>query len=271
MIVRSTLIILALCAGLVQTVRAELLLSAPPRETAEAGRKIYGPLADLLSETLGEPVRYEHPYDWPTYTTNLQEGRYDFVFDGPHFAAWRIARSGHVPLVRLPEPLRFYVATRAPESELPDLKALLGGGLCTMPAPNLTALVLAAERKADDVPPLTFIKGGNGALAAALWDGKCRAAVLRDQFADRRLSFKRRNSLRILFRSRDYPNQTLTAGPRIPSATRAQLIDVLTRPAGREAAKALLERFAGAGAGFVPARARDYLGAERLLAGPGWE
>lgn len=261
---------LLVCAG-IQPAHAELLLSAPPRETAEAGEKIYGPLAKFLSGVIGEQVRYEHPYDWPTYTANIKEGKYDLVFDGPHFVSWRMANSGHSPLVRLPEPLRFYVATPAAANELPDLKGLAGGGLCAMPSPNLTALVLAAELNPNEVPPLTSVKGGNKALAGALWDQKCRASVLRDQFADFRLGYERRNHLRILFRSRDYPNQTITAGPRVPAEFHASMIEALTSSRGREAAKGLLERFAGPGAGFVPARARDYRETGHLLAGANWD
>lgn len=267
---RTFALTLVFCAGM-QTAHAELLLSAPPRETAEAGEKIFGPLARFLSEVVGEPVRYEHPYDWPTYTENVKQGKYDFVFDGPHFTAWRIANSGHMPLVRLPEPLRFYVATPASQSDVPDLKSLSGSGVCAMPSPNLTALVLAAELGENEVPPLTYVGGGNRALADALWAEQCRAAVLRDQFADARLGFAQRNRLRILFRSRDYPNQTLSVGPRVRAEFHTPIIQQLTASAGRQAASGLLARFAGPGAGFIPARTRDYEGTERLLAGANWD
>ena len=56
-------ILLVLIVGSnVSTVFAQgLILSAPPRETPEAGMKMYGPIAQSLSKTLDVNVTYQHP------------------------------------------------------------------------------------------------------------------------------------------------------------------------------------------------------------------
>ena len=42
-------------------VHAELILSAPPRESPDKGRQTYTPVARYLEHILGEEVTYKHP------------------------------------------------------------------------------------------------------------------------------------------------------------------------------------------------------------------
>ena len=72
---------------------ADLILTAPPRETPEDGHVVYAPLAEYLSQFLGESVIYEHPINWKEYEKRMKNDEYDIIFDGPHFAAWRIETS----------------------------------------------------------------------------------------------------------------------------------------------------------------------------------
>jgi len=65
--------------------QAELVLSAPPRESFKAGNKLYGPLAEHLTKLLGQKVTYKHPENWLHYQRELRNDVYDIVFDGPHF------------------------------------------------------------------------------------------------------------------------------------------------------------------------------------------
>ena len=70
-----------------------LVLSAPPRETAEDGKSIYQPVAEYLSTVIGRRVVYQHPGTWGLYRTTMLRGGYDLVFDGPHFNSYRIENS----------------------------------------------------------------------------------------------------------------------------------------------------------------------------------
>ena len=71
-------------------VSADLILTSPPRESAARGEELYGPLAQLLTVQLGQSVVYERARDWIEYSTRMKQDKYDIVFDGPHFAAWRM-------------------------------------------------------------------------------------------------------------------------------------------------------------------------------------
>ena len=86
----------------VENVQADLILSAPPRESLEDGQELYGPLAEHLSTLLGEEVTYQHPDNWLHYQRELRNDVYDIVFDGPHFVSWRVKNLKHDVLLKLP-------------------------------------------------------------------------------------------------------------------------------------------------------------------------
>ena len=110
--------IIVAAALVVQTARADLVLSAPPRETPEAGLKLYGPLAEFLSKAIGEKVEYRHPDNWGIYQGLMTKGEYDLVFDGPHFVSWRIQRLKHEPLAALSGKLGFVVVAQQDDSQV---------------------------------------------------------------------------------------------------------------------------------------------------------
>ena len=67
------------------SVRADLVLTVPPREDFDKGYIQYGPLAEYLSDVIGEKVTYKHPKGWLYYQRDMRANKYDIVFDGPHF------------------------------------------------------------------------------------------------------------------------------------------------------------------------------------------
>ncbi len=62
-----------------------IVFTAPPRETPEEGQQIYGPIAESLTRVTGHRIVYRHPQNWLSYQTEMLEGSYDLIFDGPHF------------------------------------------------------------------------------------------------------------------------------------------------------------------------------------------
>ena len=63
-----------------QVFSAPLKMTAPPRESAEAGVKLYSPIARYLSSVLGKKVIYEHPENWLKYQHEMRNDVYDIVF-----------------------------------------------------------------------------------------------------------------------------------------------------------------------------------------------
>ena len=70
---KQLLCVICLCCFSVSA-NAELIFSAPPRESSNAGAELYGPLAEHLSSLLGEKVVYQHPKNWLQYQRDLRKG-----------------------------------------------------------------------------------------------------------------------------------------------------------------------------------------------------
>lgn len=267
----------ALCAALpllfTPPLQADLIFSAPPREDAAQAEKDYGPLVALLSQVLGEKVLHQPPASWAAYSQAMQADRYDIVFDGPHFVAWRMAHSGHQPLLRLPGSLGFVTIVRV-DNPAQNLNDLLKQTVCVSASPNLAANVLLAEYGPIAQPRLRHPRNDMAGIYAAFRAEECSAAMVRDVFFDKKMSDDERAKLRAIFRSQPYPNQALTVGPRISVERQAALIAALNAPENHAAIAPLMARFAGnPDAALIPAQAREYAGLNLLLEKQvwGWE
>ncbi len=253
----------------------ELVFTAPPREAPEAGHKLYAPLARHLSRLLGRPVRYEHPGNWRNYQRRMRNDRYDIVFDGPHFAAWRIAHLGHRVVVKLPGTLRFYLLVRAGDKQIRAPADLAGRTICSLPLPHLSTLsVLHRYRNPVRQPELKAVRGGMGMVYKAFaGGGDCDALVLRARYYHRNMNEAQRRRLRIIYRSPRLPDQVITVSRRLAPADSARMLESLTTGPGRTAAAGIVQRFGGRKVrGFVAARPEEYQGYNELLEGVvfGW-
>lgn len=243
------------------TTPADLVLSAPPRETAEAGEKIYKPLAEYLSQVSGEKVSYRHSDTWAIYQAMITKDEYDLVFDGPHFVSWRIERLKHVPLAALAGKLSFVVAVRADETRVHTLSDLAGKGVCGHAPPNLATLTLFDQFSNPlRQPKLVETKGFDGAYQGLL-SGKCVGTVLPTE-VHRKLDGMASRT-RILYESRPVPNQALTASPRVSEAARARIAAALLSPQAKLNAQPLAVSLGGND--FVDVTAADYKGHDVLL------
>lgn len=244
---------------------AEYVLTAPPREDAAAGASVYGPLAEHLSILLGEKVVYQHPGDWRSYERKMRADEYDIVFDGPHFAAWRIEKGLAHPLVKLPGGLDFVVVVRSDRSEVADVQSLIGKRVCVLPSPNLTAMTAYAMfQNPMRQPQFIPVRGGMAQLAEKVESGACVAAVLRSSFYERKLSDAQRQNLRVLAQSQPLTNQGITVSNRISPQARQQVASSLLGADGRKAAGPLLSRFGNPQKGFEAAATDDYAGQNLL-------
>jgi hypothetical protein len=247
-------------------------MSAPPRETPEAGQKLYGPIAQRIGELIGQEVVYQHPKAWLSYSFEMRKGAYDIVFDGPHFGAWRITHIQHEPLVKLPGQLVFQVYTAAENEEIQTLDDLSGRLVCGLSSPNLATMTMLFQNQNPARQPtvVDIRQGGFKAVFKAHQDGKCRGAVAPKRFIDKGLSDEERASIKVLFTSKGVPNQTLTVGPRITRQQQAIIIREFTTPEGAASASALFQRFSRNATAFQPAVKADYDGLNLLLEGLVW-
>jgi len=243
-----------------------LILSAPPRESSAEGEAQYGPIAKYMSKVLKEPVKYAHPKKWSEYTRAMHDGKYDIVFDGPHFAAWRIKHTHHQAIVKLPGQLNFLIFASKSNKKINKLLDLTGKRICGLPSPNLATMSAFAMFDNPVIQPnIVYIKGGAAKVYQAFKDGKCDAAVVRDQFFFKKLPASERDSLKIVSKSIPYPNQTITAGDRL-SPQQIQLLQTsMTSPEGIKVSDKLLNRYSKKRKFFETADTRQYSGIEKLL------
>lgn len=250
--------------------KAELVFTAPPREKPNVGEQIYGPIAESLSQMLGEKVVYRHPRDWLSYSMKMRRGDYDLIFDGPQFASWRMTHIQHVPLVRLKGYLEFFIITKK-DSGVNDIQDLVAKKICGLASPNLATISMLREFKNPVRQPL-FVetKGGMKGVFNKLKNGKCVAAVMRDGYFKNKLSDDVRSQYKIIWKSRRMPNQTITASKKIPQQLREQITASLTTEKGATGASHLFKRFSKKSKQFIVSKDHEYDELNMLLEGVVW-
>lgn len=256
----------------ISSAQAVLILSAPPREDAANGKIIYGPLADYLSNTLGEKVIYKHPNSWADYQRDMQLDKYDIVFDGPHFISWRMKNYKHIPVAKLSGKLGFVLIARKDDNNINLINDLVGKTVCAISPPNLSTLTILNQFGDMGLPKIKAIKGGMGQVLRAFKKGECRAAVLRDKFYNRIVAYSGEDhtNMKIVFSSNPISNQGISVSSRVSATARIKITIALTEE--NFGTRKILSRFSPGTKKMISAGPVDYLGYDKLLSGAitGW-
>jgi ABC-type phosphate/phosphonate transport system substrate-binding protein len=253
----------------IDAVYAEYILSAPPRENGKMGKETYEPLADYLSQVLGEKVVYQQPSGWFDYAQKMREGRYDIIFDGPHFAAWRVKHLHHIPIAVLPGTLDFVLIAKANDQEINQTRDLNGKKICGMLSPNLgTSLIYELFVNPVLQPVIEEVSGGMQEVYKAFHNGQCRAAILRNHSFDN-LPDSEKAGLKIIAKTKSLPNQTITISKRLEKSAQ-QMADFMVSKDGAMAAQGLLSRYSRSAPYFETTSSDRYEGIENLLEGVVW-
>jgi ABC-type phosphate/phosphonate transport system substrate-binding protein len=232
-----------------------LVLAAPPRDSAEEGMRRFGPVAEHLSQVLGRKVVYQHPATWGGYQADMQKGRYDIVFDGPHFNGWRVEKLGHNVLVKLPGEFVYTAVVRHDNTAIQHIKQLAGRKICAHAPPNLGTLMMYNEFDNPARQPVVIVTDGYDKIYRALQEGKCEAAMLPLKHVQKHDQNGERT--RIIFRNRALPQQAFSAGPRLSATEQAKLAEALLSPASHAPLAKFREAYA-LGKDFVPASNAEY-------------
>lgn len=241
------------------SVVAEIVFGTAPTHSEAETQRIYRPLLAHLSEAAGEPVVLKTARNFVDYTTQMRQGSYDLLFDGPHFVAWRLRQLGHEPLARLPGQIQVVVATSA-DAGYSSLEQLAGKRVCAFASPNMLTMAFMSQFDNPSRQPNMVRVQGFGAMFKCLREGRGEAAVLREKVWQK----SDQTGLRLLHKlPRTYPERTFSIAKTVPAASREAIRAALLTDAGREAAREVLERFKRDG--FVPAPDADYDGLDILL------
>ena len=257
----AALLMAALTAPIGAAYAKDLVFSAPPREAADKGQDIYGPIADELSKALGRKVVYKHPGNWLTYQFDMQKDKYDIVFDGPHFVSWRMAAHQHEPLVKLPGQLKFYVVVRE-DSGINDINQLSGRMVCGLAPPNLATLTVQAQFPNISRQPLVREVKSFKQAYQTMRAGVCQAAVLPKRWYSELVDAK--SGVRTIFESRGVANQAFTASKRLSDSEKLKIAQLLLAPESKPKFDKFLETFAK-GKDLEKASVVEYTGHASLL------
>lgn len=238
------------------------VFSVPPRESAQAAAEIYAPIVEYLSQVTGKKVVFHHATDWLAYQTEMRRGDYDLVFDGPHFNSWRASNLQHNILVKAPGDHSFVVVVKKDNDKVRELKQLAGRAVCGMSPPNLGTLTVLNEFDNPMRQPVIHNTRGWDAIYTAMQAGQCAAAIL----PARNLAKydPQGNASRVVFKARAYPNQALSAGPRVTAEDQAKIARALVAPGSRAATARLRDTYALTG-DFQPTSKNEYAGVAGIL------
>ena len=256
------------------SVSAQLIFTAPPRETPAAGKKLYTPLVEYLKVLLKTDVKYEHPLNWLNYQKHMRAGKYDIVFDGAHFVSWRVEHLNHEPLVKLPTPYQIVLYTSKDQTKLNSPVDLIGRRICGLGPPNLVTMLTLSQFPYPARQPIIIpVRGGQKGLFKAFQNGRCHAGTNRTHFYYKKTPDDVRQDLKLLYKSKVISNQAISAGPRVTAVQRAKIKRSLSRDsAGVQATRPILDRFAKQAKAMAQTNSDDYQGYNRLLEGVvfGW-
>lgn len=241
---------------------ASYVFSAPPRESEQAANEIYKPIAEYLTRVTGKPVTYKHPANWIAYQTEMRKGEYDLVFDGPHFNGWRAANLQHNVLVKAAGEHSFVVAVKKSNERITEMKQLAGRAVCGMSPPNLGTLTVLKEFDNPMRQPVIQNTAGWDAIYQDLQAGRCAAAILPTRNLTKYDGLG--ETTRVLFKARAYPNQAMSAGPRVAPDDQIKIVRALTAPEARMPLTRLRDANALSG-DFVPAHKSEYIGVAGML------
>ncbi|MCW9012615.1 MAG: phosphate/phosphite/phosphonate ABC transporter substrate-binding protein [Gammaproteobacteria bacterium] len=261
-ILKTRIVLILLTVLIPQTVFSAYLFTAPPRETAEKGNKVYSPIASFLTKTTGKQFIYKHQHSWAEYARDMRAGKYDLVFDGPHFVDWRIHNIEHNIIVKIPHLLRWRVITQAGNTAINKLDDLIGEKTCAPGSPNFGMLNLFSHFRDPEKQPIHVeVKGWNN-VYENVKNGTCVAGVLPKK--NHEIFDKNKVYTKSIHTHLPYPNQAITASKRIPDNLKEKIRAALLSEDGHKALKNLRQRYTG-GTNLVKAEDEEYDSIHMLL------
>jgi ABC-type phosphate/phosphonate transport system substrate-binding protein len=262
---KHSFLLFFLLTGLAQAAEP-LVFTAPPRGSAENEAKTYTPIAKLLSDATGKQIVYKHPGNWLQYQSQMRAGKYDLVFDGPHFVSWRIKQLDHEAIARIPGKLVFAVVVQKDNQKLKTVNDLGAKLVCGLAPPNLATLSLYNEfdnplRQPQIREVNSFPEGFKTMLAGK----RCQAAVMRDKLAAR-LNKEADNAGKIIWTSKGVANQGFSAGPKFTAEDKQKMRDALLSDQAPTQLKTFFDRFVkGKQRKLLPVQGKEYATTYLLL------
>lgn len=231
-----------------------------PSHSKKITREIYTPVIKYLAQKTGKEIELVIPFSFLDYVNKMKTGTYDIIFDGPHFASWRIKNLSDIPIARLPGDIKIAIITTEQHKDYNNLDDLIGQRVCAIASPNLLTMSFLNHYKNPLRLPIIVPAKGFKGLVQCLKSGKGKAAVLRDKMWNK----INKSGLKLISIPDDaYPDRTFTVSSRIDPSTQEKIRQALMAPeAGPHLAK-LLSTFKKTE--LIAATVDEYNGIDQLL------
>lgn len=247
-----------------EIVEADYIFSAPPRESRQESKNIYGPIAEYLSQVTGKKVIYTYPDNWLSYQTEMVAGSYDIIFDQAHFNSWRIAHLNHTPLTRIVGDYRYVIITKKNSVKNEDFKlsSLEGRKICVMDVHDLGTLEVMKKFTNPTRQPVVINHNRWNKIYQQVVMGSCDAGVLPFNILTRYDVDS--SHTEIVYRTKLLPNQVFSAGPRVTRSDQLAITRGLTNGVAKKYLSKLHDSNATHGLLSV-AKKSDVAGLDKLL------
>lgn len=241
-----------------------ITFTTAPTQSLEQTKKIYGPLVEYLAKTTGKNIQLVAARNFLEYTSKMRKGKYDIIFDGPHFVSWRMENINHKPIARLPGKLVFGAIVKD-GGVINSVKQLIGKRVCAVNSPNLaTLMILDSFPNPVRQPVIVSARSFKDAFQC-LKSGKGEAAFLPMGFWKKFKKKGKTDGLRILYTTKKnpLPTRTFSISKRLGAETVNAVQTALLNTQGQEGAQPLLKRFRRKN--FSEAPSGEFKGLSRLL------
>jgi len=239
-----------------------LIFGTPPTQSYELTKKNYQPLANYLSERIGQTVIVKPAKSFYEYTRIMKNNGYDIILDGPHFVKYRIDKMQHQVLVKQPGKLKFVIVVKS-ESKINNLKQLLNQRVCSPSTPHLGTLSFLELYPNPVRQPLLIPVQSFKHAIACVTNNTATAAVVRDKYWIKKIKDKK--GLKVIYiTENNMPARALSVNnQKVNKKTQTKIISALTDEKAQSLIKKALSTVGGTK--FIKAEQAEYAELHELL------
>lgn len=247
------------CATGVISAAADYTFAVEPAYPPERAKEIYQPLLSYLQKATGQHFTLVTARNYHFYWRDIHAtSKTDFAFDEAHLTDYRIKHDQYEPLVHTAEPTSYTLVTSNADLAKKGLTGLVGHSIISMPSPSLgyTLLLEFYPNPVSQPDIRSSVASWRDALEP-VFSGDVDAAMiptaLKDQYPN----------LVAVKATRQYAGPCVVAASQVPADIKEKVKDALLKlDANADTGKILVDLGVTK---FVPATAKDYDGAEKML------
>jgi len=192
---------------------------------------------------------------WHPYQQGIRRGRHGIYLAPPHFTAWAINEHKFIPLLRLPDRLKYVIASRSADAHLFEVSDLAGKSVCSQNAVNLDFMLVRTSFGSSLFAAKNKVV--NSVASAMLNDDKDCDAFSISEHLFKEFNLKSPYRFIRLQQSFEYNNYAFIAHPDVDVERRKKLRKFLRSAEAQTVLKTLLKQFSNKTV-LVPITSTDY-------------